>query len=156
MHWLGGIRLHGDTDIRESDSAVSLTFLSQTQRCHWHQRVRLSGVIDIYESDSAVSLTSESQTQRCHWHQRVRLSGVIDISESESSVSLTFLSQTHRCHWHFWVRLSSVIDGPYFWTDSDISILHILENTLACPHPRRTNFKRETNIFGKHLVTLSL
>ena len=103
-------RLWGVIDTTESDSAISMTPRSQTQRCQWHHGVRLSVVNDTTESYSALSMTPRSQTQRCQWHHGVRLSIVNDTTESDSALSMTPWSQTQRCQWHRGVRLSVVKD----------------------------------------------
>ena len=70
-------------DTPESDSALSLTPLSQTLLCHWHPWVRIYSVTDT--ANSAESLTPPSLTPLCHWHCWVKLRGVIDTTQSDSA-----------------------------------------------------------------------
>ena len=64
-------KLRGVHPTAESDSAVSITLLSQTPHCASHRGVRLHGVHHTAESSSAVCITQPSLTLQCAAHRRL-------------------------------------------------------------------------------------
>jgi hypothetical protein len=94
---------------------VSITPLSQHQRCQWHRWGGTSSVIDTAKVAPALSLTPLRWHQRCHWHRwwDVILNQVC-IAESAKvapAVSLTRLMRHQRSQWHCWCGTSGVNDA---------------------------------------------